>query len=430
MGVRIEGVFGEFKEGKSMTELQAQAGLKAGKRAGVAVILGALAALAPFSLDMYLPALPTLASDLQASPAMAQISLTACMLGLSFGQLAAGPLSDMHGRRRPLLVGLFLYIAVSVWCTLSGAIWSFIALRFVQGLAGSFGVVISRAVARDLFSGAELTRFFSLLMLVNGAGPIFAPIAGGQLLRVASWQGVFVALSLIAAILFVAVFTTLEETLPEKDRVKGGWKETIATFRTLLRDRIFMGYALSQGFVLAAMFAYISGSTFVIQDLFGASPQLFSILFALNGVGLIIAGQVTGRLSGKISGYTLFVSGIMLATISSLALFGVLLSGGGLYAVLVPLFFVVSSVGVVTTTGFSLAMQNYGQAAGSASALLGLISFVLGGLAAPLTGIGGGQSAIPMGTVIALSNIAAVICYLTLIRRNPASAISSKGEYK
>ncbi|MEN1986465.1 multidrug effflux MFS transporter [Paenibacillus hubeiensis] len=413
-----------------MTELQAQAGLKAGKRAGVAVILGALAALAPFSLDMYLPALPTLASDLQASPAMAQISLTACMLGLSFGQLAAGPLSDMHGRRRPLLVGLFLYIAVSVWCTLSGAIWSFIALRFVQGLAGSFGVVISRAVARDLFSGAELTRFFSLLMLVNGAGPIFAPIAGGQLLRVASWQGVFVALSLIAAILFVAVFTTLEETLPEKDRVKGGWKETIVTFRTLLRDRIFMGYALSQGFVLAAMFAYISGSTFVIQDLFGASPQLFSILFALNGVGLIIAGQVTGRLSGKISGYTLFVSGIMLATISSLALFGVLLSGGGLYAVLVPLFFVVSSVGVVTTTGFSLAMQNYGQAAGSASALLGLISFVLGGLAAPLTGIGGGQSAIPMGTVIALSNIAAVICYLTLIRRNPASAISSKGEYK
>ncbi|MGN7765729.1 multidrug effflux MFS transporter [Paenibacillus sp. 22594] len=413
-----------------MTELQAQAGLKAGKRAGVAVILGALAALAPFSLDMYLPALPTLASDLQTSPSMAQISLTACMLGLSFGQLAAGPLSDMHGRRRPLLVGLFLYIAVSVWCTLSGTIWSFIALRFVQGLAGSFGVVISRAVARDLFSGAELTRFFSLLMLVNGAGPIFAPIAGGQLLRVASWQGVFVALSLIAAALFVAVFTSLEETLSEKDRVKGGWKETIVTFRTLLRDRTFMGYALSQGFVLAAMFAYISGSTFVFQDLFGASPQLFSMLFALNGVGLIIAGQITGRLSSKISGYTLFVSGIMLATISGLALFGVLLSGGGVYAVLVPLFFVVSSVGVVTTTGFSLAMQNYGQAAGSASALLGLISFVLGGLAAPLTGIGGGQSAIPMGTVVALSNIAAVICYLTLIRRNPASAIRSKGEYK
>lgn len=154
----------------------------------------------------------------------------------------------------------------------------------------------------------------------------------------------------------------------------------------------------------------------VLHHLFGASPQLFSLIFALNGLGLIIAGQITGRLSNRVSGHALFVSGISIATISGIAVFVVLLSGGELLAVLVPLFFTVSSVGIVTTTGFSLVMQNYGQAAGSASALLGLISFVLGGLAAPLTGLGGGQSAIPMGSIIALSNIAAVLCYIILIR--------------
>ncbi|MEC0236101.1 multidrug effflux MFS transporter [Paenibacillus kribbensis] len=415
---------------KNMTNTRAGVTLTRGRRVTVIVILGALAALAPFSLDMYLPTLPTLAKDLQAAPSIAQLSLTSCMLGLSFGQLAAGPLSDIHGRRRPLLAGLILYVIVSAWCAISGSIWTFIALRFVQGLAGSFGIVISRAITRDLFSGPELTRFFSLLMLVNGAGPIFAPIVGGQLMRISSWQGVFFVLSLIAVALFFAVFYSLEETLPAEGRAKGGLKQTLFKFRTLSKDRTFMGYALSQGFVLAAMFAYISGSTFVIQDIFGASPQLFSVIFALNGLGLIVAGQITGRLSGKVSEHKLFVSGISLATLSGVTLLVVLLCGGGLYAVLVPLFIVVSSVGIVTTTGFSLAMQKYGIAAGSASALLGLISFILGGLAAPVTGIGGGQSAIPMGLVIAFSNIAAVVCYVTLIRIHPASPIQPKGEEK
>ena len=392
--------------------------LTAKQRLGIAVVLGALAAMAPFSLDMYLPALPELTRDMHTSASMAQLSLTACMLGLSLGQLFAGPLSDIYGRRKPLVFGLLLYVIASICCAFSSSIWTFILLRFIQGLAGSVGVVVSRAMTRDLFSGSELTRFFSLLMLVNGAGPIFAPIAGGQLLRVSSWQGVFFALCIAGVVLLLVVVYRLQETLPMEGRIKGGLKSTLLTFRRLLRDKVFMGYALSQGFVLAAMFAYISGSTFVFQDIFGASPQTFSFIFALNGLGLIVAGQITGRLSSRVSERRLFISGIMLACLSGILLFVILMSGGGLFAVLVPLFFVVSSVGIVTTTGFSLAMQNYGAAAGSASALLGLLSFILGGIAAPLTGIGGGQSAMPMGIVIASANLAALVCYIVLVRVN------------
>ncbi|WP_018887928.1 multidrug effflux MFS transporter [Paenibacillus massiliensis] len=392
--------------------------LTAKQRLGIAVVLGALAAIAPFSLDMYLPALPELTRDMHTSASMAQLSLTACMLGLSLGQLFAGPLSDIYGRRKPLMFGLLLYVIASICCAFSGSIWTFILLRFIQGLAGSVGVVVSRAMTRDLFSGSELTRFFSLLMLINGAGPIFAPIAGGQLLRVSSWQGVFFALCIAGLVLFFAVVYKLQETLPVERRTEGNLKATLLTFGNLLKDKMFIGYALAQGFVLAAMFAYISGSTFVIQDIFGASPQAFSFIFAVNGIGLIVAGQITGRLSSRVSERRLFISGIMLACLSGVLLFVILISGGGLYAVLVPLFFVVASVGIVTTTGFSLAMQNYGAAAGSASALLGLISFILGGLAAPLTGIGGGHSAIPMGIVIAAANLAAFVCYIVFVRAN------------
>lgn len=252
----------------------------------MALILGALSAFGPLSLDMYLPALPKLATDLQTNTSLSQLSLTACMLGLSLGQLLAGPISDVRGRRKPLLIGLLTYALVSFLCAISPSIVTLIFLRFVQGLAGAAGIVISRAIVRDLYSGSELTRFFSLLMLVNGVAPIFAPIAGGQILRFTSWQGVFVALGLIGAIMLLLVIVGLPETLPMSRRSKGGILNTFTTFRSLVKDRAFMGYAVSQGLVIAAMFAYIAGSPFVLQELFGVSPQMFSLLFAINGLGI------------------------------------------------------------------------------------------------------------------------------------------------
>ncbi|MFB0843014.1 multidrug effflux MFS transporter [Paenibacillus oleatilyticus] len=405
----------------SRVEASAQGSVPS-RRIWMVFILGSLSAFGPLSLDMYLPALPKLADELNSSTSMAQLSLTACLLGLALGQLYAGPVSDVRGRRLPLLIGLILYGVSSVLCAVAPSAELLVLLRFIQGMAGSAGIVISRAIVRDMYSGTELTKFFSLLMLVNGAAPILAPIAGGQLLEVTSWRGVFVVLALIGVLMLIAVVLALPETLPQERRSKGGLGNTLTTFRRLLGDRTFMGYALAQGFVIAAMFAYISGSPFVLQDIFGVSPQMFSVCFAINGLGIILAGQVTGRLAGRVSDKRLLVSGLALASVAGVALLLAIVSGAGLYAILVPLFFVVSSVGIVSTAGFSLAMRNQSEAAGSASALLGVLSFIFGGIVAPLVGIAGNQTAVPMGIVIAAADVGSVLCYLLLVRRHENKA--------
>ena len=395
--------------GSSLTVLQS-------RRCWMVIILGALSAFGPLSIDMYLPSLPILTKDLHTSTSLAQFSLTACLLGLSFGQLVAGSQSDVRGRRIPLLIGLISYTVSSLLCAISPSIWGLLLLRFIQGFAGSAGIAISRAIVRDLYSGSELIKFFSLLMLVNGVGPIFAPIIGGQLLQFTSWRGVFLVLSLVGSVMLITVFFSLPETLPPQRRSPAGLKNTLATFRVLVSDRVFMGYALPQGLVMAAMFAYISGSPFVIQNIFGATPQMFSLFFAINGIGIIIAGQITGRLASRINGKKLFFSGLVLASIGGITLLTMILLGAGLAAILPPLFIVVSSVGVVSTAGSSLAMENYGHSAGSASALLGLFSFVIGAIVAPLVGLGGSNTAVPMGIVIAVTEVGAILSYLILRR--------------
>lgn len=381
-------------------------------------VLGMLSAFGPLSIDMYLPALPNLVNDLNCNTSLAQLSLTACLFGIALGQLVAGPISDVRGRRGPLLVGMVIYVFSSFMCVFASSIWLLIVMRFIQGLAGSTGIVISRAMARDLYSGAEMTRFFSMLMLVNGVAPILAPIFGGQILQFTSWRGVFVVLAGVGIFMLVAVFFRLGETLPADRRSQGGIKNILLTFRRLLKNRKFMGYALAQGFILAAMFAYISGSPFVLQNIFGVSPQLFSLFFAINGLGIIIASQITGRLAGRIHETTLLVTGLMMAFVGGVVLLAMILFGGELYTILLPLFFVVSSVGIVGTSSFSLAMQDQAQAAGSASALIGLLSFLFGGVMAPIVGICGSYTAIPMGIAIVIVTTAALVCYFCLVKQS------------
>ena len=383
---------------------------------GMAFLLGMLSAFGPLSIDMYLPALPDLAKDLHSSTSLAQLSLTACLLGIAIGQLFAGPISDVRGRRGPLLVGLSIYGISSLLCAFAPTIWTFIMMRFVQGLAGSAGIVLSRAIVRDLYSGSEMTRFFSLLMLINGVAPILAPILGGQVLEVTSWRGIFIVLSALGIVMLMAIFFGFKETLHPTLRSKSGILNTLHIFRGLISNRSFMGYALTQGFVMAAMFAYISGSPFVLQNIFGVSPQMFSLFFGINGIGIIIAGQITGRLAGRIHESKLLVVGLTMAFGGGVSLLAMILVGGGLYTILLPLFFVVSSVGVVGTSSFSLAMQDQAKAAGSASALIGLLSFIFGGVMAPLVGIAGSHTALPMGITIALAETAAVTSYCLLVR--------------
>src|SRR5665648_864440 len=255
-------------------------------------------------------------------------------------------------------------------------------------------------------------------MLVNGIGPIFAPIIGGQLLQFTTWRGVFLVLSLVSIVMLITVYFALPETLPLQRRSKAGLINSLTAFRVLIIDRVFMAYALPQGLVMAAMFAYISGSPFVLQNIFGASPQMFSVFFATNGLGIIIASQITGRLASRINGTKLFLGGLVIASISGISLLTMILMGTGLVAILIPLFLVVSSVGVVTTAGSALAMENYGRSAGSASALLGLFSFVIGAIVAPLVGVGGGNTAIPMGIVIAVCEVGSILSYTILRSRS------------
>ncbi|AIQ38357.1 MFS transporter [Paenibacillus sp. FSL R5-0345] len=392
------------------------------QRLQLAVILGSITTIGPLSIDMYLPALPTLVADFGTTAALVQLSLTFFLLGLASGQLVAGPLSDVYGRRRPLLIGMFIYAVSSVLCAFSPSIGLLIGLRFIQGLAGSVGVVVSRAAVRDLYSGSELTKFFSLLMIVNGLGPILAPVIGGQLLRVTTWQGIFLVLFAAGIIFCLTILLRLPETLPKERRSKSGLKGTLLTFRVLLGNRKFMGYALSQGFVTASMFAYISGSSFVLQNIFAVTPQVYSLIFAMNGIGIIITGQIAGRLAGKVSETKLLLSGLLLCTMGGILLLLTILVGGGLIPILICLFAVVSSVGIVGATSFSLAMQDQGETAGSASALIGLIPLLLGSCVAPLVGLGGVESALPMAIVIACTGVLSILSYLLLVRRGKASA--------
>ncbi|MCM3411436.1 multidrug effflux MFS transporter [Metabacillus litoralis] len=385
-------------------------------KALIVFILGTLAAFAPLSIDMYLPAFPILTNEFHTSASMIQLSLTFFLLGASLGQLFTGPLSDVFGRRKPLLIGLSIYAVTSLLCVFTDSIELFILLRLIQGLAGSAGMVISRAIVRDLYSGKEMTKFFSLLALVNGMAPILAPVIGAQLLKLFPWQAVFIALTIIGVVIFAFVLWGLKETLPVEARIEGGFLQTLKTFRQLLTNLHFMGYVLSFGFVAAAMFAYISGSSFVIQYVYGASADTFSIVFAINGIGIVIASQVTGKLSEWIEEKKLLLAGVIMSFTGGLSLLLLILLKVELMFILPSLFLTVSSVGVVNTTSFSLALQNNRNIAGSASALLGVMSLLVGAIVAPLVGVAGEDTAVPMGIVIFISSLGAVLSYFFLVR--------------
>lgn len=387
------------------------------KRLQLALLLGSLGLLGPFTIDMYLPSFPTIVKEYQTNASLVQISLTTCLLGLGLGQLIIGPMSDVQGRRKPLLTFLILYLIASLACALAPTIYIFICARFIQGFAAAGGLVISRAIVRDVYSGRELTKFFALLMLVGNLGPIVAPIAGGAVLSFTDWTGVFIVLACIGLILFFIASTKLEETLPRENRVPSNLLQILNNFKSLLKDRQFTGYALTQGFIIAGIFSYVSGTPFVYQNIYGVSPQEFSLLFGINGVALIVGSQLVGRYTGIISERTFLKIGLFVSNISGVILLIALLLKAPLLAVVIPIFFLVASIGIIATTSFSLAMETQGHIAGSASALLGLLPFVLGSLTAPLVGIAGEHTAIPMGIVIFLASFMALLSYYGLVRK-------------
>lgn len=375
----------------------------------LALLLGGLSAVGPLSLDMYLPGLPELGSDLSASASATQLTLTACLAGLALGQLVAGPVSDRLGRRRPVLIGSILFAAASLACVFAPSIGVLVVLRFLQGFGGAAGIVIGRAVVRDLYSGDASAKLFSSLMLVGGVAPILAPIWGAQVLAFTTWHGVFALLAAIGVLLLLAAALALPESLAPGPRAK-------TDMRGLLRDRRFTALTLCSGLMMAAMFAYIAGSPFVLQTIHGLSAQAYSLVFAVNGVGILGASYASRALIGRARPEQLLLAGVTLGGAGAVIVLAAVLATAPVGLLLVGLFGVVASIGLVSPNATALALADHPRNAGAASALLGTSQFLLGAAAAPLVGLAGERDALPMAVTIAALVALAAICAITARR--------------
>nr|MDT0656449.1 multidrug effflux MFS transporter [Micromonospora sp. DSM 115978] len=382
------------------------------------VLLGTLTAIGPLSLDMYLPAFPAMTVELGATEAHIQLSLTSCLVGIALGQFVTGPLSDRWGRRAPVLLGLTGYAVFSLLCAFAPTPETLTALRLAQGFTGGMGVVVARAIVRDLYCGTAAAKYFSRLTLVFGVAPIAAPAFGSLVLRFADWRGIFVALTGIGVLLTAAVAWRLPETLPGHRRNRGGVAATATTMRAVLADPAFLGYALTQGLAFAGLFAYISGSSFVFQDVFGVPDGTFSLLFGLNAVGLIALGQLNARLLDRFPPRTLLTATLGAGLLAAAGLVAAALAGS-LALFTIALFGYVATIGMVLPNGTALALEAHAGRAGTAAALLGTFQSMIGALAAPLVGLGGSGSALPMAAVVCGGAALSLLAALTLTRRRP-----------
>jgi MFS transporter, DHA1 family, multidrug resistance protein len=386
-----------------------------GRRFRIVLALGFLTALGPLTIDMYLPSLPTITADLHAGAAAVQLTLTGTLAGLAFGQLLVGPISDAVGRRRPLLAGIAVHVLASVLCVLAPDLLVLGSLRVLQGLGAAAAAVVAMAIVRDLFDGLAAARLFSRLMLVVGVAPILAPTIGGLVLNWSSWRGVFVVLAAVGVALMAAAALVLPETLPAGRRRNGGVLGTVRDYGRLFADRVYVGLILVAGLAMAAVFAYVSGSTYVFQDGYGMSEQQFALIFAGGAVGLIGSTQLNVRLLRRWTPQQILGTALLGGVGFGLVLVVTAVTGwGGLTGVLVPLWLVLAMVGLAMPNAPALALSRHGDAAGTAAALLGAVQFGVGALAAPLVGALG-VGAVAMAVVVFGSTVAATaVCFVVV----------------
>ncbi|HYD98824.1 MAG TPA: multidrug effflux MFS transporter [Alphaproteobacteria bacterium] len=378
-------------------------------RVRLILVLGALAALGPLAIDMYLPAFPTLARHFGVEPGAVQATLSAYFAGLAIGQAFCGPLADRFGRKGPLLAGLALFAlasAAAAWAPGAGAL---VGLRFVQAVGGCVGMVVGRAVVRDLFDERESAKVFSRMALVMGVAPILAPLLGGQMLLLWGWQSIFLALGAFGLFCLAAVQLQLPETLPRDRRFGGSPLQVLGVYAGLLADRRFLGFALTFGMVFASLFAYIAGSAFVFITIYGVSAQDFGWLFGANAAGLIAATQVNVRLLRRWTGRQVLAAALVAGPLFGAAMVAAAATGfGGLPGILAPLFLMVTSFGLIMGNCMAAAMASARSNAGAASALVGILQFVCGGISSALVGLLQDGTALPMAAVSAGCILAAL----------------------
>ena len=356
--------------------------LRGRSRLWLTVFLGIMTAIAPLSTDMYLPALPEVQADFGVSTSLIQMTLTMTTLGMALGQILAGPLSDLWGRKKPLFIGMLVFIGATLGCVLAEDIDYFLFFRFFADFAGASGIVIARAIARDVCEGAELTRFFAVLMMVNGLAPILAPIIGGQILLFASWRATFVLLK---------------------------------KFPILLKNRYFLGHCLVQCFVFGAFFCYLAGSSFIFQNIYAVSPQAYSLIFGAIGLGLLVTGVLPARLAGRVPDVRLLKYAVLVPLLGSILLLTGFYFTAPLLVIVLLLFLTVVPLSVMGAASFSLALSRQGKNAGSASALIGCSSMLLGACMMPVVGIAGDHTALPMAIIMVTLYALGALVFFSMI---------------
>ena len=384
--------------------------------ARTALVLGGFVAIGPLTIDMYLPALPTITRELETTSAAVQLTLTGTLVGLAVGQLVIGPLSDAIGRLRPLLAGTALHVLASLLVLIAPNLAVLGALRVLQGVGTAAGAVIALAIVRDLYEGRAAATMLSRLFLVLGAAPVLAPTIGGELLRFTSWRGIFAFLAVYGVLIIAVGARTLRETLPPERRQSSGVRGTLRGYRSLFRDRVYVGLVLVAGLTMAGLFSYVSGSAFVYQGEFGLDEQQFGLLFGAGAFWLIGATQLNPILLRRWSPQRLLVAGTVAGALAGVALLVLAGSGtGGLPAVAGSLWAVLFACGLALPNAPALALSRHGEAAGTAAALLGAVQFGVGALVSPLVGVLG-NDATAIGTVIVGALGLAIVVLVSVVR--------------
>lgn len=393
--------------------------------AGFVLLLGALVAIGPLTIDLYLAAFPRITTDLATTPAAVQFTITATLAGLALGQLLIGSLSDAVGRRKPLIAGLVLYVVASLVIVAVPTVSLLATARFAQGLGASAGMVLSMAIVRDRFEGVQVGKVLARLMLVVGVAPALAPLIGAQFLLLGSWRWMFVALAGFGVLLLVLAVTLVPESLPADRRRAGGVGPAVRSYLGLLGDRTFMALALLSGFSMAGIFTYVSTATFVYQGEFGLSTQQFALLFASGAVAITAGTQLNGLLVGRVAPTRILTVAVGVSLVVAVALVVFALTGAGLVPLVIALLGTLLCAGILLPAVPVIALEANAHRAGSAAALLGAVQFGVGAAAAPLTGLFGGGSE---SMAIVMSSAAAVTGLLVLVARRgfPAAARPAK----
>lgn len=389
------------------------------------VALGMLVALGPFTIDLYLPSFPNVAHDFGASDAAVQLTLTATSIGFAVGQLLIGPWSDKIGRRTPLLLATALHVVASIGVAMAPNIEMLTVLRIVQGIGAAGGGVVAMATVRDLFGGQPLVRMLSRLALVSGLAPILAPVIGSQLLRVTDWRGVFVALAAYGAVVLAIAALLVVETLPPELRGRSAHSTARARYSALFHDRVFIGVAIIGGMIFSAIFAYLSSSSFMLQDVFGLNAQQFGLAFGINSLGVALGSQASSRIVRRVAPQWVLVVALPVMLLGTIAIAVFALLGFGLISVLIPLFVILTSCGFCFPIVQVLALAHHGEEAGTAASLLGAVNFGVAGLISPIVGLLGISSALPMAEVMAVTIIVALLSLWILVRPRTVPSIGN-----